>query len=137
PAAACGVVGLKPTLGEVSTEGVVPLSRTLDHVGPLAATVADAHIVYRVLLGDTSPRPAVAAPVAGLRIAVLRRYFCEILDEEVRARFEEGLERLRAAGAKIRDAEIRHAPELAAIYVHIALADAAAYHAPTLEACPD
>src|SRR5437899_2522031 len=60
PAAACGVVGLKPTLGEVSTDGVVPLSRTLDHVGPLASTVADAYVVYRALVGDFSPRPLVA-----------------------------------------------------------------------------
>ena len=52
PAAACGVVGLKPTLGEVSTDGVVPLSRTFDHVGPLAQTVADAALVYHALLGD-------------------------------------------------------------------------------------
>jgi len=46
PAAACGIVGLKPGLGEISCDGVVPLSRTLDHVGPLAKTVADAAIVY-------------------------------------------------------------------------------------------
>src|SRR5207302_1255764 len=76
PAAACGIVGLKPTFGEVSTDGVVPLSRTLDHVGPLARSVADAHVLYRALVGDPSPHAAVAAPLAGLRIAVLRRYFC-------------------------------------------------------------
>src|SRR5205823_11611336 len=50
PAAACGIVGLKPTYGEVSTEGVVPLSRPLDHVGPLARTVGDARLVYRALV---------------------------------------------------------------------------------------
>src|SRR5207253_9422747 len=52
PAAACGLVGLKPGYGELSTDGVVPLSRTLDHVGPLATSVADARMVYRALLGD-------------------------------------------------------------------------------------
>src|SRR5262249_4908009 len=46
PAAACGIVGLKPTLGEVSTDGVVPLSHTLDHVGPLTLTGADASLVF-------------------------------------------------------------------------------------------
>src|SRR5204863_69907 len=50
PAAACGVVGLKPSYGEVSTEGVVPLSPTLDHAGPLTRSVADAFLVYRALL---------------------------------------------------------------------------------------
>src|SRR5438876_12074552 len=74
PAAACGIVGLKPALGEVPTEGVVPLSRTLDHVGPLALTVADAYVMYRALAGDASPRPLAAAPIAGLRLGVLRRY---------------------------------------------------------------
>src|SRR5262249_55837009 len=51
PSAACGLVGLKPTVGEIATDGVVPLSHTLDHVGPLALTVADAWHVYRALLG--------------------------------------------------------------------------------------
>src|SRR5439155_26982694 len=95
PAAACGTVGLKPTYGEVSTDGVVPLSRTLDHVGPLASRVSDAHVVYRALVGDTSPRPLVAAPAAGLRLGALRRYFCDVLYDEVRARFDERLDRLR------------------------------------------
>src|SRR5207237_338071 len=57
PAAACGIVGLKPTIGEISTEGVVPLSRTFDHLGPFAATVADVTIVYRVVSGLTRPAP--------------------------------------------------------------------------------
>src|SRR4029078_2847546 len=45
-AAACGLVGLKPSLGEISIDGVVPLSRTMDHVGPLTQTVGDAGLVY-------------------------------------------------------------------------------------------
>src|SRR5687767_10923980 len=49
PAAACGTVGLKPTYGELSTRGVVPLSRTLDHVGPLGLSVGDVRHVYRAL----------------------------------------------------------------------------------------
>src|SRR5207248_7633263 len=52
PAAACGVVGLKPSFGDVSLDGVVPLSHTFDHLGPLAQTVADAAFVYHALLGD-------------------------------------------------------------------------------------
>src|SRR5712671_1063381 len=95
PAAACGIVGLKPSLGEVSTDGVVPLSRTMDHVGPLTQTVSDACLVYHALLGDArSPLPA-PMPLHGLRLAVLRKYFCDRLDDEVRARFDEALARLR------------------------------------------
>ena len=52
PAAACGLVGLKPTRGEVATDGVVPLSRTLDHVGPIARTVTDAWLVHRAITGQ-------------------------------------------------------------------------------------
>jgi aspartyl-tRNA(Asn)/glutamyl-tRNA(Gln) amidotransferase subunit A len=137
PASACGTVGLKPTYGEISTDGVVALSRTLDHVGPLAASVADAHVVYQILTGNNVPRPIAPAPVGGLRLAVLRRYFCDLLDADVRARFDETVDRLRATGARVHEAEIRHANDIAPIYLHICLADAAAYHATMLEAKPD
>ena len=60
-----------------------------------------------------------------------------MLDDDVRARFEEALERLRAAGARVNEAEIRHAEQSRPIYLHIVLADAAAYHATTLETMPD
>jgi aspartyl-tRNA(Asn)/glutamyl-tRNA(Gln) amidotransferase subunit A len=137
PAAACGTVGLKPSFGEVSIDGVVPLSRTLDHVGPLTQTVSDACLVYHVLLGDAHATAPVPMPMHGLRLAVPRKYFCDVLDDEVRASFEEALDRLRAAGAHIDDIQIHQAADLAAIYLHIVLADAAAYHAATLETMPD
>jgi aspartyl-tRNA(Asn)/glutamyl-tRNA(Gln) amidotransferase subunit A len=76
-------------------------------------------------------------PVSGLRLAVPRGYFFELLDEDVRARFEEALDRLRAAGARTIDVNIRHASLTAAIYLHLVLADAAAYHAATLERMPE
>jgi aspartyl-tRNA(Asn)/glutamyl-tRNA(Gln) amidotransferase subunit A len=158
PAAACGIVGLKPGLGEVSTDRVVPLSRTLDHVGPLAASVTGTWLVYRGLLGasiaDSSyarsagpaagvsrtfqnPETLVPVPVNGLRLAVPRAYFCEVLDAEVRSRFEESLDRLRAAGVRVDDAEIGHARDTAAIYLALVLADAASYHAATLDTMPE
>jgi aspartyl-tRNA(Asn)/glutamyl-tRNA(Gln) amidotransferase subunit A len=137
PAAACGIVGLKPSLGEVSTDGVVPLSRTLDHVGPLAQSVTDAYLVYHALLGDAASKPPAPMPIHGLRLAVPRTYFCDLLDEDVRARFEDTLERLRAAGAHIDDIELHHAPDIAPVYLHIQLADASAYHATTLETMPE
>jgi aspartyl-tRNA(Asn)/glutamyl-tRNA(Gln) amidotransferase subunit A len=76
-------------------------------------------------------------PIRGLRLAVPRRYFCEVLDDDVRGRFEEALDRLRAAGARIHDVDIHHAQDIATIYLHIVLGDAAAYHATTLETMPD
>jgi len=137
PAAACGIVGLKASLGELSIDGVVPLSRTLDHVGPLAQSVTDACLVHHALMGDASAKPPAPMPTHGLRLAVPRSYFCDVLDPEVRARFEEALDRLRAAGAQIDDIEIQHAADIASIYLHLVLGDAAAYHAVTLESMPE
>jgi aspartyl-tRNA(Asn)/glutamyl-tRNA(Gln) amidotransferase subunit A len=136
PAAACGIVGLKPRIGEISTDGVVPLSRRLDHVGPLARTVADVSLVYRALRGST-PRSPAPVPLDGLRLGVMRGYFCELLDGEVRRRFEEALNRLRAAGVRISDVTIRHAQLTAPTYLHLVLADAASVHAKTLERVPE
>ena len=137
PAAACGIVGLKPSLGDVSIDGVVPLSRTMDHVGPLTQNVTDACLVYHALLGDAAAKPPAPMPMHGLRLAVPRTYFCDLLDEDVRARFEEALDRLRSAGAHIDDIEIHHATHVAPVYLHIVLADAAAYHATSLETTPE
>jgi aspartyl-tRNA(Asn)/glutamyl-tRNA(Gln) amidotransferase subunit A len=121
----------------VSTDGVVPLSGTMDHVGPLTLTVGDASLVYHALLGDPVKVPPAPVPIRGLRVAVPRPYFCDVLDDEVRAAFEGALERLRQAGVHVDDIEIHHAADIAAIYVHLVLADAAAYHARTLETMPD
>jgi aspartyl-tRNA(Asn)/glutamyl-tRNA(Gln) amidotransferase subunit A len=137
PAAACGIVGLKPSLGEVSIDGVVPLSRTLDHVGPLAQSVTDACLVYHALMGDAGAKPPAPMPIHGLRLAVPRKYFCDLLDGDVRARFEEALERLRTAGAHIDEVEIQHASDIAPVYLHLVMADAAAYHATALETMPE
>jgi aspartyl-tRNA(Asn)/glutamyl-tRNA(Gln) amidotransferase subunit A len=137
PAAACGIVGLKPSYGEVCCDGVVPLSRTLDHVGPLTQTVADASLVYHALLGDAAATVPAPVPTSGLRLAVARAYFCDLLDDEVRSRFESALDRLRAAGAHLTEIEIHHAADIAPVYMHISFADAAAYHATTLDTMPE
>ena len=137
PSAACGIVGLKPGHGEVSTESVVPLSRRLDHVGPLARTVADAGRVYDVLVGATGRHKHTAKPLGQLRLAVPRAYFCDMLDDDVRARFEEALDTFRRGGAHIEDVGIPHAHLTAATYLHIVLSDAAAYHGATLERMPE
>jgi aspartyl-tRNA(Asn)/glutamyl-tRNA(Gln) amidotransferase subunit A len=133
PAAACGTVGLKPTYSAAATVGVVPLSPTLDHVGPLTTNVADAAIVYRALLGAPAAKRVLPRPMSSLRFGVLRRFFCDLLDDEVRGRFEEAVERLRSAGAQIEDVEVRHANDIGPVYLHIVFAEAARYHAKTLD----
>jgi aspartyl-tRNA(Asn)/glutamyl-tRNA(Gln) amidotransferase subunit A len=137
PAAACGVVGLKPTYGELPVGGVVPLSRTLDHVGPLALTVLDAWHLYRALLGSGGTAPPAAPAPHQLRLTVPRRYFLDLIDDEVRTRFDESVEKLRQAGASIDDTDIPNAGDIAPIYLHIAFGDAAAYHAVTLDSMPE
>ena len=132
PSAACGLVGLKPSLGEVPTGGVFPLSQTMDHVGPLCRSVEDAAIVHDALCGRAvSQRPQ--RDVKGLRIGVLRGYFTALLDPQVAAAFETTCNALAAAGAELEDVEIAHAGDIAPIYLHIVLSEAAALHAKTLD----
>ncbi len=139
PSAACGVVGLKPTLGEVPTDGVVPLSQTLDHVGPMAADVAGAWLLYHAM---------VAAPVAvldgrrvpslsSLSFGVPRRYFLDLLDDEVRATFEDVMGRLRDRGVAVRDVDVPHAALASTVYLHLQLPESSCYHAASLESRPD
>jgi aspartyl-tRNA(Asn)/glutamyl-tRNA(Gln) amidotransferase subunit A len=137
PAAACGVVGLKPRYGELSTHGVVPLSKRLDHVGPIARTVADASLVHSALRAGPRLRPPAPRPASSLHLAVPRGYLLDLLDDEVRGRYDEAVARLRSAGARVHDVTIRHASLTPAVYLHIVLADAAAYHAATLERTPE
>lgn len=137
PAAACGIVGLKPTYDELPAAGVTPLSQTLDHVGPLALTVSDAAHVFHALRGDTVVRPLDGLPPGGLKFGVLRSYFCDKLDDDVRARFEEALDALRKAGAAVVDVAIPDAALIVPVYMHISFPEAAAYHAATIETMPE
>jgi len=136
PSAACGIVGLKPGLHEISTDGVVPLSRTLDHVGPMASSVLDAALMYDVLAGRAEPRTW--APATGsLRFLVPEPFYCERLDAAVRERFDAACARLERAGHTIVRGAIEHADLVPSVYLHIVMAEAAEYHARTLESMPD
>jgi aspartyl-tRNA(Asn)/glutamyl-tRNA(Gln) amidotransferase subunit A len=133
PAAACGLVGLKPAYGEVPTEGVIPLSRTLDHAGPLTRSVADAALVYSALVDQPVPASPSPARLPGRRVGVLVGYFTDRLDRGVRAAFDRACGRLSAAGATLADVTLQHADTIAAIYFGILFPEAAAYHAAALE----
>ena len=135
PASACGIVGLKPSFGEIPMTGVVPLSVSLDHIGPIAQTVADARAIYDVLSGSpTRPSPRAAGT---LRLGRLGGYFLEKLDDEVRVRFEEALSRLAGAGATIVEPTLGRLPDIAATYVNVVLPEAFAFHAEALERAPE
>ena len=138
PAAACGVVGLKPGWSEIPTDGVVPLSRQLDHVGPLARTVTDAWLLHEVLAGRSPAADAQLTPAAlrGARVGLLDGYFWDRMAPEVEEVARAGVEALRRAGAIVEPVSLPHAADIAAVYLHLVFGDAAAYHAATLDRRP-
>ena len=139
PSAACGLVGLKPAYGELPCDGVVPLSPSLDHVGPLTRSVDDAWLMYQVMAGVPKPPPLTADDLLGvgrLRIGIPTPYFLDVLDDDVRQRFESAVARLANSGVRIEEVAVDHAAETAAVYLHLVLPEAAAFHAATLDTRP-
>lgn len=153
PAAACGVVGLKPSYGRVSKYGVLPLSWSLDHAGPMAATVVDAAMALAVLAGPDEldptalPVPAedyVAAArageqaaaggqgLAGVRLGVPPEWLETPLDPEVRKAFAAAVETFRSLGAEVTEATLPPADVMTFVNRLITLGEAGAYHAPFL-----
>ncbi len=118
PAALCGCVGLKPTYGRVSSRGVIPLSPSLDHVGPLAATVADAAVVLQAIAGyDAADITTADVPVAdyvaalredakSLRVGVPRAYFFDDLDAEVASAMEHALRGVATLVAEMKEVHV-------------------------------
>ncbi len=104
PAAYCGVCGIKPTFGTVSREGVVPVSRTLDHVGCLTASVADLKVVWQVIADSARAAggklPPAKSPSRAPKLGVVEALFGEA-SGEVSGMVQKALQRLRAAGARL------------------------------------
>ena len=134
PSAVCGTVGLKPTVGEISVHGVVPLSATLDHLGPMARSVADAAILFDVLKGR--PPFGTTATADRLTIGTPTRYFCDRLERGARQALERGQAALVAAGHDVREVDVRYASWTPAVYLHIVLPEASRFHARWLETTP-
>jgi len=144
PAAYCGIVGLKPTYGLVSTRGVVPLSWSLDHVGPLCRTVADAALLLQPIAGydplDTNSLAATVPDytnalrqkVSTLRIGIPRAVFYETLDPEIEQAVKEALQILGRLTASTRDVELPAYQTLPVVG-----AEAYAFHAPYFTKTPD
>ena len=144
PAALCGIVGIKATYGRVSRYGVVGLSWTLDHLGPMTRTVEDAGLMLNGLAGHDPKDPASAdlpVPdftaglrdgVSGLRVGVLRDYFFRSLDPDVQLAVEEAVRVLERQGAQIRDVTFPLASQIAVINSPIIQSEAATYHLPKL-----
>ena len=126
PAAMCGIVGWKPTARRVPLTGTLPLSFTLDSLGPLARSVACCALIDSIMAGEETWSPGLPMPVAGLRLGVLQGYVTGDWDATVTAAFERALSTLSSAGARIETLEV---PELAEIPASMAKANFAASEA--------
>ncbi len=140
PAAACGVVGMKPTYGLISLEGVLPLAPSMDHVGPLTRSVADNALMLQAMAGPGAPdfSARLGQPLRGMTLGVPRQAIAaEAHDPEVLAAFEEALRVLQGLGARLVDvapAGLAQAPEFANLIIAY---EAHAQHAQTLRTQPD
>jgi aspartyl-tRNA(Asn)/glutamyl-tRNA(Gln) amidotransferase subunit A len=111
PAAFTGLVGYKPTARRVPQAGAIPLSTSLDSIGPIARSVGCCATLDAILANETPP-DLTEYPIAGLRFAVPKTFVLENMDSTVAAHFERALARISAAGARVEEIEI---PELAQI----------------------
>ncbi len=143
PAAYCGVVGLKPTFGRVSTRGVVPLSSSYDHVGPLTNSVYDAALMLQVLSDYDSPNPCADKPVPSLvsafdeppmnlRVGVPRAFFFDDLHPEIAEAVEKAIQIFAGLPAEIRDIKLEVSTDR-----KLASAEAYAYHKSFVESSPE
>ena len=130
PAALCGIVGWKPTARRVPLTGTLPLSFTLDSLGPLARSVECCAVLDSLMAGEAPWSAGLPLPVAGLRIGVLQGYVTGDWDRTVTAAFERALSKLSAAGARVETLEVPELPEIPAAMAraNFAASEAFAWH---------
>ena len=148
PAALCGCVGIKPTYGRVSARGVIPLSWSLDHVGPMAATVGDAAVLLQAIAGydpldvcsaDVPVSDYVSACVSALgdgvknlRVGIPRAHFYDDLDDEVREAMEQALVVIGTLVAEVREIQVEVSSDRT-----VQAAESYAYHADNVARTPE
>ncbi|HVI04853.1 MAG TPA: amidase, partial [Sphingomicrobium sp.] len=109
PAALCGLVGLKPTYGLVSTRGIIPLSSSLDHAGPIARSVEDAALVLEAISDpprDSGYAENLAGRLDSLRLGIPRNFFFEDLDDEIRGSVEAAIAKLGGLGCELSEIDL-------------------------------
>lgn len=149
PASACGVIGLKPTHGEISMAGVLPLAPSLDHVGPIARSVQDVTTVFQIIRDaqqnhastwdtqfstNVDIRPSRSD---ALVFGIPRPYFFEKLDPAIRSAFEKTITRLNTAGYRVGEATIPQADHTSSVYLHTQLSEASECYSELLDNQPD
>jgi amidase len=146
PSATCGLSGIKPTWGRVSRHGVFPLADTLDHVGPMARSAADAAAMLGVIAGADSNDPttykapvpdyleAIGDGVRGLRIGIDRSYTTDGVDVQVAAALAEAERVFVGLGATIREVGFPAYQKLVSQWIAMCSVETAAAHADTYPA---
>ncbi len=141
PSSLCGIAGIKPTYGRVSRAGVLPLSWSMDHAGPMARTVEDCALMLRAMAGydpadpTTSVLPvpdyaaALTGDVKGLRVGLLRAHFVDAAAPEVRDAVLQAARTLEGAGARVDEVSLTQIPHVAAASFAVVAVEALAYHA--------
>lgn len=128
PAACCGIVGFKPSYDALPRDGVIDLAWSLDHVGPMAATVEECAALFAVML-DLGEIPPWSYPdLSGRTIARLGGYFADPLDAEVKAAFDAAVRALTNDGARCVERDIRGIEAAAAIQLNTISPEATAFH---------
>ena len=140
PSAFCGTVGLKPTFGRVSVFGTMPLSPSLDHVGPMARSVSDAALLLNVIAGrdpldpTSSARPtedyrrALGKPLRKFRLGRPREHYWQRLDSEVRRLAENAIREMEKQGAVVQEISLPHLKESLDAATDVSLAEALHVH---------
>ena len=149
PSALCGVVGLKPTRGRVSLRGVIPLSWSLDHVGPMARRVRDIAILFKTIAGyDPSDPFSVKTPVKdvlahltegvqGWRVALARDSYFDDVDPQVLEAVQHAAKVFEGLGARVIEVPVPGASEAAQINALITQSEAAVFHFDRLASHPE
>jgi len=131
PAAFCGVVGLKPTYGLVDRSGIQPLGFTLDHIGPLTRTVADARIALAAMAGPHALKPAPAS-LKGLRIGLPENFYFTQVAPDVVAAIKKAAHNAETLGAQVVPVRVPDIDALNSVGRVILLAEASAPYEPYL-----
>ncbi len=149
PAFCNGLAGIKPSWGRVSRAGAMPLSWSMDTVGPLARTVADCARVFAAIAGRDAADPTAAEtplddyeaacgkPVAGLRIGVPKGYFDQAIAPEIEASLDAAAKVFEKLGVKLVAVPMPDLDAINAAGSLITLSEAASAHRPWLVACPE
>ena len=144
PSTLCGIVGLKPTYGRVSRFGIVPLSWSLDHAGPMTKSVRDAALAMNAISGYDSRDPASAkipvpdftaqldAGVNGLRLGIPREHFFDWAETEVAEAVQRAIGVLEELGASVVEVSLPSVSTVRRFHMVIAESEAAAFHQETV-----